>query len=60
MMTVSDIWKLDNGSVVRIGNREYEYNNVDGRRLITDVVVRDTHDVGEWFTGDEEIEWIRE
>lgn len=60
MMTVSDIWKLDNGSVVKIGSREYEYNNVDGRRLITDIVVRDVHDICEWFTGEEEIEWIRE
>ena len=60
MMTVNDIWKLDNGSVVKIDGRVYKYENVDGGRMITDIVMEDEHYVGEWFTGDEEIEWIRE
>ena len=52
MMTVNDIWKLNNGSVVKIDGRVYKYENVDGSRLITDVVMEDVHYVGEWFTGE--------
>ena len=58
MMTVADIWKLKNGAIVKIGDRQYIYNNIDGRRVIIDTVIRDAHDVCEWFTGDEEIQWL--
>ena len=60
MMTIKDIWKLDNGTIVAIGNREYEYKNIDGRRVITDIVIGDSHDVDEWFSADEEIQWVAE
>lgn len=59
-MTVKDIWKLRNGAVVKIGDRQYMYENVDGRRVVIDTVIRDSHDVDEWFGPDEEIQWVEQ
>ena len=56
-MLVEDIWKLPSGSIVRIEDRLYEYNNVDGARVVRDIVIDDEHYVDEWFTGKEEI-WV--
>ncbi len=56
-MTVDGIWVLKDGTLVTIEGRQYEYNNVDGSRTVTDPIIGDTHVISDWFTGNEEITW---
>jgi len=56
-ITVDDIWKLKDGTIVTIKDRQYEYNNVGGSRTVTDLIIGDTHVISDWFTKDEEVIW---